>query len=211
MKPIAVIIADDHPLVRKALKTAFRKERRIEFVAEAGNGIELLDLIETHRPDIAVIDLEMPEMKGYEVLTTLNTRYPEVKPIVFSGFLNDTNQQKAIRMGAYATISKADSSQDILAAFWAVINGNQYHTDVSDNFYADPVEQAPGPVLTLREKQILKLIGEGKTSKQISELFNISKWTVDKHRSNIKEKLGLKNMAQIIRYAIESEACRNME
>ncbi len=203
MKTIAVVIADDHPLVRKAVKNTFRNNKEIQFLGEADNGIELLGLMEKTVPDIAIVDLEMPEMDGYDTIFELHTLYPEIKIIAFSGFLNTANQQRAIEMGACASISKTETSGDFIKALEAVIQGKNYHTDVSCSYYVDPPEDKKEGVLTLREKQILSLIAQGKTSKQIGEVYNISQWTVDKHRSNIRAKLGHKSLAETVRYAIE--------
>jgi two-component system nitrate/nitrite response regulator NarL len=106
-------------------------------------------------------------------------------------------------MGACASICKTETSQDFIKALEAVIQGENYHTDVSSPYYVDPPEDKKEGVLTLREKQVLSLIVQGKTSKQIGEAYNISQWTVDKHRSNIRTKLGHKSLAETVRYAIE--------
>lgn len=202
MENIAVVIADDHPLIRQAVKNTFKKNRKIEFSGEANNGIELLELIKKSVPDIAIIDLEMPKMNGYETILQLHTLYPAIKSIAFSGFLDTANQQRAIEMGAFASISKAETSEDFIKALDAIIKGEKYHSNVSQEFYVRPSDEDKAG-LTLREKQILSLIAEGKTSKQIGEAYNISQWTVNKHRSNIRVKLGHTNMAEMVRYAIE--------
>ncbi len=202
METIAVVIADDHPLIRQAVKNAFKNDRRIKFSGEANNGIELLELIEKSVPDIAIIDLEMPKMDGYETILQLHTLHPTIKAIVFSGFLNTANQQRAIEMGAFASISKTETNEYFIKALDAIIRGERYHSDVSQEFYAAPSDENKAG-LTLREKQILSLIAEGKTSKQIGKAYNISQWTVNKHRSNIRVKLGHTNMAEMVRYAIE--------
>ncbi len=203
MEIIAVVIADDHPLVRKAVKNTFRNKSDIQFLGEADNGIELLGLMEKKVPDVAIVDLHMPGMDGYDAIYELHSLYPEIKIIAFSGFLNTANQKRAIEMGACASISKTETSGDFIKALEAVIQGENYHTDVSSSYYAAPPEEKKDGVLTLREKQVLSLIVQGKTSKQIGEAYNISQWTVDKHRSNIRTKLGHKSLAETIRYAIE--------
>lgn len=198
------MIADDHPLVRKAIKQSFRHHRQVEFLGEAGDGIELLELMAEKKPDIAIVDLEMPKMDGYAAILKLHDLYPETRIIVFSGFLNEVNQQRVIEMGARASICKTESSMAFVRALEAVIGGEQYHSDVTCGHYVDPPDNLRDEVLTLREQQILCLIAEGKTSRQIGEAFNISQWTVDKHRSNIRSKLGHKSLAETVRYAIES-------
>lgn len=212
MESVAIVIADDHPLVRKAVKNAFRNDSRVKFIGEADNGAELLELLKENAPDIAIVDLEMPKMNGYETIQEIHTHYPNVRTIAFSGFLTATNQERAVRMGAFASISKAESPDSFIKAVSEVMKGRTYHSKVSNSFCYDSPADASAPGLTLREKQILGLIAEGKTSRQISEAFNISQWTVDKHRSNIKEKLGLRNLAEMIRFAIEQGyTCRGLQ
>lgn len=202
MKKIALLIADDHPIVRRAVKRIFRKNSEITFCGEANNGFEVMDLIEKAVPDIAIIDLEMPGMNCYDTILALHTKYPGIKTIAYSGFLDLKNQQRAIEMGAVATISKTEPMDVFLGAFQAIIEGKSFHSDVMINPEPDSGKNDTYTLLTLREKQILNLIGKGKTSKQIGSFIGISKWTVDKHRSNIKEKLGITNLAELIRYAI---------
>ncbi len=203
MKTVAVVIADDHPIIRTAIKNTLKKNDKVEILAEANNGIELLAIMDDVIPDIAIIDLEMPMMNGYETILELHTSFPQVKTIAFSGFLTTTNQQRAIEMGAHATVSKADPSDSLMKALESVINGKTYHATVTTCFDIEGPEDNDNAILTLREKQILTMIAQGKSSKQISEECNISKWTVDKHRANIREKLGLNNLAEMVKYAIE--------
>ena len=202
MTTIGIIIADDHPIIRDAVITIFRNKVKWKILGEANNGIELLTLIKKTLPDIAIVDLEMPKMDGYETISKISALYPTIKTVAFSGFLNKINQQRAIKAGADATISKTGTRVDLITALEAVIRSEKYHSKEFPNFYTEPLE-TKHTLLTRREKQILSLIAKGETSKQISEFYNISHWTVDKHRSNIREKLGFKNLAEMVRYAIE--------
>ena len=205
MKIVAVLIADDHPLIRDAVKRLFKDTKEIDIVGEASNGVDLLRLVETTVPDIAIVDLEMPGMDGYETILKLHTLYPGVKTIAFSGFLNDDNQQRAINMGAWGSISKGEPPAEFIRAFEAVVRGDPFHSRDTSGFYVEPPgEKESLKLLTMREKQILMHIAQGKTSRQIGDIFTISPWTVAKHRSNIKEKLGFKNFAEIVRFAIEN-------
>jgi len=203
MKQIAVMVADDHPIVRNAIKRFFIKKANIDLLGEANNGFELIELIKMSCPHIAIIDLEMPGMNGYDTILELHNNYPEIKTIAFSGFLDSVNQQRAIALGAFSTVSKAESPNVLLKAVELAIDGKHFHSEVIYGFCPESVTEDRYALLTMREKQVLDLIAEGKTSRQISHTCNISKWTVDKHRSNIKEKLEIKSLAGIIRYAIE--------
>lgn len=203
MKKIAVMIADDHPIVRKAIIAFFKNSPHIVFSGEADNGFELIELIKKSLPDIAIIDLEMPEMNGYDTILELRTNYPEIKTIAFTGFLDSINQQRAIELGAFSTVSKTESIAILIRAVEMVIEGKTFHSKMISNLYEESTTNDKYSLLTQREKQVLNLIAEGKTSKQISQNYNISKWTVDKHRSNIKEKLEIRNFADMVRYAIK--------
>jgi DNA-binding NarL/FixJ family response regulator len=203
MKKIAVMIADDHPIVRKAIIAFFKNSPHIVFSGEADNGFELIELIKKSLPDIAIIDLEMPEMNGYDTILELRTNYPEIKTIAFTGFLDSINQQRAIELGAFSTVSKTESIAILIRAVEMVIEGKTFHSKMISNLYEGSTTNDKYSLLTQREKQVLNLIAEGKTSKQISQNYNISKWTVDKHRSNIKEKLEIRNFADMVRYAIK--------
>lgn len=199
------IVADDHPIVRKAFKKIFRHQPHINFVGEADNGEQLLNLLKEHRVEFVVIDLVMPGVDGFEIMSKMHSLFPDIKIIVFSGFLNAINQQKAIQLGACASICKSTSSEEILNAFEKIFDGQCYHSNVTETYYLKPLKNINKNSLSSREREIINMISLGKTSKEISEMVNISPWTVDKHRSNIKQKLGLKNLAAIIRYAIDAD------
>ncbi len=202
MKEISVLIADDHPMIIKALKRAFHEHSYFQVIGVAGNGAALIELVNESPSDIAIIDLEMPKTNGYDTILELHTRFPKIKTIAYSGYLSSINQQRAINMGAVSTISKTESIDNFIVAVEATAAGHSFHSKTDDQIIAKPVKNNKDSILTLREKQILNLIAVGKTSKQISEIYHISRWTVDKHRSNIKEKLGISTLAEMIRYAI---------
>lgn len=196
-KEIKIIIADDHPFVRSCFANAVRKHTKIGILKEADNGVDLLEQIEKAPPDLAVIDLSMPEKDGYDAIFEIHTRYPQIKIVAFSGYLTLKNQNRAISLGAHSTISKTESLKAIGDAIKCILEGRHYHTDVSSVLDAPPEIDGSIP-LTKRERQIAALVVQGKSSKEISSIFNISRLTVDKHRANIKQKLGAKNVAEMV-------------
>ena len=196
-KEIKIIIADDHPFVRSCFATAVRRHTKITFLEEADNGIDLLKRIEEQPPDLAVIDLAMPKKDGYDAISEIHTKYPQVKIIAFSGFLTPENQHRAISLGAHSSISKTETTKAIGHAIKCILEGEHYHTDVSSVLDIQPAANVSIP-LTKREQQIAELVVQGKSSKEISSIFNISSLTVDKHRANIKQKLGAKNVAEMV-------------
>lgn len=209
MNCLEIVIADDHPIVLSAIKDTIKTKEGWRIIGEAGNGFDLLNLIRRLTPDIAIIDLEMPMMKGYETIAEISLSYPEIKTIALSGFLNEANRQRAIEAGASATVSKSNPLSDVLKAIEKVAQGREYHSPGIPFIDEKPFDETKNAVLTSREKQILKLIAKGQTSKDISDICNISQWTVDRHRANIRAKLGLKNVAEMVRYALKNGYAEN--
>ena len=196
-KKVKIIIADDHPFVRSCVAKAVKKHAKITFLEEADNGIDLLKRIEEKQPDLAVIDLSMPGKDGYSAIYEIHTKYPQIKIIAFSGFLTPENQNRAISLGAHSSISKTESTKAIGHAIKSIVEGHHYHSDVSSilDIQTNNTDFTP---LTKREQQVAELVVQGKSSKEISSMFNISSLTVDKHRANIKQKLGAKNVAEMV-------------
>jgi two-component system, NarL family, response regulator NreC len=198
-----IAIADDHPMVRKAVLDTLGKENWIQSIGAVADGHELMALLKTTVPDVVLIDLKMPGMNGYDLIPAITAQYPEVRILVFSGFLTLFSQQRVKTLGAHATVCKSESGQTIVRAVKEVVHGNSFHSKVFD-INRDMAVGKDDNGLTRRQNQILDMIGQGKTTREISQYLGISPWTVDKHRSNIKEKLGLRTLAEMIRYAIEN-------
>lgn len=197
-REIRIVIADDHPFVRRCFAKIIGKHIGITLLEEADNGDDLIEIINKTVPDLAVIDLSMPRKNGYDAISEIHTRHPQVKIIAFSGYLTPENQKRAIDLGAHATISKTVSTKILDHAIKQVLDGESYHTDVTSSESASPQDGKGSTELTKREQQIADLVLNGKSSKEISALLNISKLTVDKHRANIKQKLGAKNVAEMV-------------
>ncbi len=138
-------------------------------------------------PDLAIIDLEMPKINGYDAILKIHTMYPEIKTIIFSGFLTPETQKRVIHLGAHSTISKNETHETIIDAFRTIINGNRYHSDVSSGIDQKKFDYFQEDTLTVRENEIVDLIVKGYSSKKIADLLGISKWTVDRHRANIRK------------------------
>lgn len=203
MNKTTIAIADDHPMVRKAVLDTLGKENWIQSIGAVADGHELMALLKTTVPDVVLIDLKMPGMNGYDLIPAITAQYPEVRILVFSGFLTLFSQQRVKTLGAHATVCKSESGQTIVRAVKEVVHGNSFHSKVFD-INRDMAVGKDDNGLTRRQNQILDMIGQGKTTREISQYLGISPWTVDKHRSNIKEKLGLRTLAEMIRYAIEN-------
>jgi len=210
MEPIGVVIADDHPLIRKLFADVIDEYINIKFMKEAGDGADLLTIVEATHPDLAVIDLEMPKVNGYDAIFEISNRFPQVKTIAFSGFLTFDTQKRVIELGVHSSISKTEPPLAIRNAIKEIVKGKNYHSDISSKKENDIGNQEKTDLLadktamlTKREKQILQQIQHGHSSKEIACFYNISPLTVNKHRQNIKKKLGARNTAEMIRIALE--------
>lgn len=202
-----IIIADDHAIVRDAIKLVIDKNERFKVISAVSDGIELLSELKKLSPDVAIVDLKMPRIQGVEIVEEIKLLYPKINIIVWSGYLDQKKTRKAIAAGAYGVVSKSAPEKSLLAAIETVWKGGFYISsgiivsDVRDLFVSDEKE----PALLHMEKAIITLIMGGHTSRQIGDLLNISKRTVDKHRALIMKKLNLKNVADLVRYAIKQD------
>ena len=146
----------------------------------------------------------MPKIKGYDVILEIHTKHPEITTIVFSGFLTPETQQRVIQMGAHSTISKNETPEAIIEAFRTIIKGNRYHSDVISSIDQKEFDGFQENTLTVRESEIVDLIVKGYSSKKIADILSISKWTVDRHRANIRKKLGISNVVDLVRFVMEN-------
>jgi two-component system invasion response regulator UvrY len=206
---ISMIVADDHPIIRRYLKRVLRDYFDIEPFIETNDGSELLESIDKTVPDLAVIDLAMPEINGYDAILKIHTQYPEIKTVVFSGFLTPETQQRVIQLGAHSTISKNETPDAIINAFRTIINGKRYHSDVRACMDQNDMDCFQEDSLTDRENEIVDLIVKGYSSNQISDILGISKWTVDSHRTNIRKKLGVSNVVDLVRFVLRTNERKN--
>jgi len=203
MKKFSLIVADDHTIVRNAIEHML-KNTIFEITGSVNNGIELIEFVEKQMPDMAIIDLEMPKMDGYETISILHKKFAYIKIIAFSGFINSQNQQRLIEIGVDGIVSKNGAPSVLITALEEVSQNNKYYSTLPSDVYEKPRRNDKENPLTRREKQILAMIASGKTSKQIAAKLCISQWTVNTHRANIREKLKLHNMSAMVKYAIDN-------
>jgi len=211
---ITLVIADDHPLFRRGLVQVLQSDPSLKIEAETSNGHEVLAAIEQYKPDIAIVDIEMPIMNGLEVLKEINKRKLLVHVIVLTMYEEERMFNKALELGVYGYVLKESAVSDILQAVQIVANGKHYispsisdylirrsnHTTQNNNF------RSPVANLTLSEQRIIHLISENKTTKEIAEELNISINTVENHRSNICHKLNITGNNALLRFALENKS-----
>jgi two-component system, NarL family, response regulator NreC len=202
--PVQVLLADDHQVVRESLRALLEREG-YKIVGEASNGQEAVKLAETARPDIAVLDISMAALNGLDAAVEIQKVSPRTKTIFLTVHDEDPYLLNALRAGARGYVIKTHAAQELLRAIREASRGGVYLSpDVSRavvQAYQNKTELASEP-LSPRERQVLQLIAEGKTTKEVAADLNISVKTAETHRTRIMEKLDIHETASLVRYAI---------
>lgn len=211
---IGVLIADDHPIFRKGLLSVIATDPRLKIVAEAEDGEMALEQIQTLRPDVAILDLEMPNKGGLEVMQTIQEKKLPVVVIFLTAHRDERFFNAAMDRGAKGYVLKDSAVNDIVASIRAVASGQHFISPEISSYLLNRRtrqerlrEQTPGLAsLTRTERQVLRLIAANKTSKEIAGELFISPRTVDKHRANISEKLELHGSHALLSFALKHES-----
>jgi DNA-binding NarL/FixJ family response regulator len=211
MKTIRILIADDHELVRQGVRHTLQTVPEWEIVGEAANGREAVELSERLQPDVAVLDLSMPELNGLEAIRRIVKTCPQIRILVLSIHDSDILIHEVLGAGAKGYLLKSDAARDLVSAVQALVNGRPFFTAkvsqaLLDNFLSSGTSKRPEERsrLTAREQEIVRLISDSKTNKEIAAVLHISVRTVETHRSNIMEKLGIHSVSDLILYAIRN-------
>jgi DNA-binding NarL/FixJ family response regulator len=201
-----VLLADDHPMVRRGLRMVLDAEPDIEVVAEAGDGAEALQLATVGEVDLAVLDVAMPRMTGLQAAAELKRRKPELRTLMLSMYDSEQYFFEALKAGASGYVLKSAADRDLVEAVRAAMRGEPFLYPAAVTAlirdYLERGEAAPEDPLTPRELEIVKLVAEGYSSDGIAEALVISRKTVEHHRSHILEKLGMRDRVELTRYAI---------
>jgi DNA-binding NarL/FixJ family response regulator len=207
--PIRVILAEDHTIVREGLRALLGARDEIEVVAEVGNGRAAVDAVGEHRPDVIVMDLGMPELNGVDATRMIRERHPDTQVLILSMHSSEEYVRPAIRAGANGYLVKGSGLGDLVSAIAALARGEAFFSPaiakilLQESRRAEaPKRAAPSDGLTNRERQVLKLVAEGKSSPEIAQLLSLSVKTVEGHRSRIMTKLETHNVAGMVRHAI---------
>jgi len=199
--PIRLFLVDDHPLVRDGLRARLGALPRLEIVGEAGGAHDAMALIEGCRPDLVLMDVGMKDMNGIDLAALLLQRQPALRVLMLSMYDNPEYVQRALQVGARGYVLKDAPAAEIVAAIEAVTAGGTFLSPaVSQRLFRN---QAPKPLLTPREGEILTALGRGQSSKQIARELGLSVRTVEAHRQNIKRRLEIDGQAELIKYAVE--------
>ena len=204
---IRVLLADDHTIVRDGFKRLVEEAGDMQVVAEAADGREAIKLAHQSLPDVAVVDLSMPGVDGLEVISQLAHYYPKLPIIVLTMHKEEQYVTRALSAGAMGYITKQAAAQNLIAAIRSVLAGERYLGEYAARSLADRVarksETSPVETLSNREIQVLSQLASGKTNKEIADIYGISVKTVDTYRSRIFQKLELRNIAELTRFAIK--------
>ena len=209
MAPLRVLLVDDHALVRAGMRSLLQDLPEVEVVAEAGDGAEALAAAERERPDVVLMDIAMKGMNGLEAAARLRERLPGVKVIILSMHTSEEYVLLALRAGAAAYLIKDSATAELELALKCVMRGETYLSpaisrQVVDG-YVQRVGASAGPEpLTPRQREVLKRIAEGRSTKEIAFELNLSVKTVETHRAQIMERLGIRDVAGLVRYAMRT-------
>ena len=206
---ITIVLADDHPVVRRGMQALLESEPDFSVVGETGDGLETVRLVERLQPDVLVLDLMMPGLSGLEALRIIRRRSPRTCVVVLSMYNNNAFVAEALRNGATGYVLKGSDEEALVHAVREVVAGRRFLSPpVTERALDAYIEQArtaqldPHETLTARERQVLQLAAEGKTATEVAARLHISQRTVENHRANLMRKLGLKNQSDLVRYAL---------
>ena len=207
---VTILLADDHPLVRRGLRTLLETEAGFSVVGEAADGIQAIQMVEHFQPSIMIVDLMMPNLNGLEVLRQVSRRSPKTRMIVLSMQSAEPYVMEAFRSGAIGYLLKDSPPEELIDAIHQVMLGVKYlspklpewlidtTTKPSENAKQDPYE-----TLTDREREVLQMTAEGKTASEIGKQLSISPRTVELHRGRMMDKMGFHRQTELVRYALK--------
>ncbi|GAA0512401.1 DNA-binding response regulator [Saccharopolyspora subtropica] len=205
-----ILLADDHALVRRGVRLILDSEPDLVVVAEAGDGPEAIEKARTDKPDLAILDIAMPRLTGLQAAGELSRLQPDLRILILTMYDNEQYLFEALKAGASGYVLKSVADRDLVEACRAAMRGEPFlypgairaliRTYLEYSADDEPRERA----LTRREKEILKLVAEGHSSKEIADMLVISVKTVERHRANLLQKLGLRDRLELTRYAIRT-------
>ena len=207
MKKIRIVLADDHSVVRQGFRRILEAQSDMEIVGEASNGREALEQAALLTPDVVVMDVAMPELNGIEATRRMKEATPHSRVLALSMHKDSVYVRETLRAGARGYLLKDSVAADLVSAVRAVAAGEGYLSPaVSDAVLDDYRRHVTNPIdlLTSREREVLQMLAEGKTNKEIAGVLNLSVYTVDAHRGRIMEKLNVHSINELVRFAVRN-------
>ncbi|GJE46286.1 response regulator transcription factor [Methylobacterium soli] len=207
---VSILIVDDHSAVRRGVRAILEGRDGFEVLAEAGTGAEAIELAAAHKPDVAVIDYSMPAMNGSQLARRIREASPHTEVLVYTMHESDALVRDVLGAGARGYLLKSDADQHLIAAVDALARHQPYFTErvneaLLAHYLAHPGESSQLDTLTCREREVVQLIAEGNSSKQVSVALEVTLKTVESHRASAMHKLGLESTAALVRYAVRNK------
>lgn len=209
---VKIVIADDHIVLREGLRTLLNSKDGWEVVAEASDGFEVIPLVEEHMPDLVILDLSMPNLGGVETIARLQKLETTPGILVLSARDDEFSVGEAIRAGAKGFVPKSSSADELEFAIKSVLKGQTYLSpSVAEGMLTNDGSNGGSIIssLTTREREVMKLLAEGKPNRDVAKVLHISPRTVDSHRANIMKKLGIKSNAELVQSALKHGLVEN--
>jgi DNA-binding NarL/FixJ family response regulator len=214
-KPIRVLLAEDHTLVRAGFRSLLQSMDQVEVVAETGDGHDALHLIRVHQPDVVLMDISMPQLNGLEVTARIADELPEVRVVILSIHTSEEYVWQALRLGATGYLVKESGAAELEIAVRSVAQGRTYVSPSVSNYAVaeyvrrvgagpenEHVGSGPFDILTPRQRETLQLIAEGRSTKEIAQKLNVSIKTVESFRGQLMGRLNIHDVASLVRYAV---------
>jgi len=210
MSNIRVLLADDHTIMRKGLRLLLERQPNITVVGEASDGRECVELAQAEKPDVVVMDLAMPNLNGIEAARQIVGQNPEIAVAVLSMHSDESYVIRALKAGARAYLLKDSAESDLIGAIKALSDGKSFFSPAISRLLVEDYMRAlerkgvedSYELLTTREREILQLLAEGKSNKEVANMLNLSLYTVETHRTHILQKLNLHTVPELILYAV---------
>jgi DNA-binding NarL/FixJ family response regulator len=211
MKPYRIIIADDHSLIRQGIKGIISKDSSLQIIAEASNGAELLDLLRQHSPEMVIVDITMPQMNGIEAMSNMRESFPGIAILVLTMHSGSQYFCQAIAAGAHGYLMKDDSDTELLIAIKTIKEGKSYISpqmslEVASEMLTAVRDQGRLQLVVLseREKQVLRLVVQGYSSKKIAKMLELSPRTIDHHRASLLKKYKMKHTVDLVSHVVRN-------
>jgi len=210
VKPARIVIADDHELVRKGLVAVLAEVGVWKVVADAANGRQVLEQVSEHKPDVAILDLTMPELNGLEATRQILATEPQTRVLILTAHESEQLIREVLGAGAQGYVLKSDAGRTLVSAVDALLDGRTFFTSkvarmVLEGYLRNPVETDTVPTLSAREREIVQLLAEGRSNKEVARELDISVKTAETHRSNIMRKMQFDSLSDLVRYAVRNK------
>ena len=200
-----IVIADDHGIVRSGIRLLLERQPGLEVVAEAADGIEARDVVVSERPDLAILDVKMPGLTGLQATREIKAQVPDTAVLILSMHDDERYLFEALKAGASGYVLKSQADEELLEAIRAIERGDPFLTpSAQQSLIRDLLERGEpdNPELTPREEEIVKLVAEANTTREIAAMLHLSEKTVENHRGNAMKNLGMRDRVELVRYAI---------